>query len=264
MFFRKFKHKIESGGGHNSTCVLFKSTFAGFTIIPFFILMGVFNQWTHLYLKLRSNCRCNCSSPMLTRAKIQTETHCEWPKVPRYPLHQHACSRFPLGIPWRPDSVLNNRLPTLSGKGCARRLLAFYRKFKLDHLTSGGYNLLWSTLRTWNFIFLKRSKGRGGQRRERPGPVLSTLAQSSNLSRWSFQRHCIRSAAISLQGEPGDEARRAPCLQTSPSPVLGSLFFQVFCFRKRVYFSLYVLWIYHNWFWQLLILLNEHIIKILF
>ena len=136
VFFRKFKKKIE-GVGHNSTCVLFKSTFAGFTIIPFFILMGFFNQWTRLYLKLRSNCRCNCSLPMLTRGKIQTETHCEWPKVPRYPLHQHACSRFPLGIPWRPNSTLHNRLPTLSGKGCSGRLLASF---------TGSLNLIVSPL----------------------------------------------------------------------------------------------------------------------
>lgn len=87
MFFKKVQKENRKpgaglgGGGagseHNGTCVLPESTFAGFTIIPFFILMGVFNQWTQLYLKLRSNCRCNCSSPMLTTVKIQTETHCE-------------------------------------------------------------------------------------------------------------------------------------------------------------------------------------------
>lgn len=76
-------------------------TFAGFIIIPFFMLIGVFNQWIYLYLKLRSNCGCNCSAPVLTTVRIQTKTHCEWPKVPRYPLHQHTCSRFPLGIAWR-------------------------------------------------------------------------------------------------------------------------------------------------------------------
>lgn len=168
VFFLSSK-KNGKGRGHNSTCVLFESTFAGFTIIPFFILTGVFNQWTHLYLKLRSNCRCNCSSPMLTRVKIQTETHCEWPKVPRYPLHQHACSRFPLGIPWRArfNSAEHTANPIWK-RVCKAPSRLFHSKFKPDHLTFSGYNLLLSTLRTWYFICLKRSKKKrgGGQKRE--------------------------------------------------------------------------------------------------
>lgn len=121
--------------------------------------MGVFNQWTHLYLKLRSNCRCNCSSPMLTRVKIQTETHCEWPKVPRYPLHQHACSRSPLGIPWRARfNSEENAANPIWKRVCEAPSRLFDSAFKPDHLTFSGYNLLLSTLRIWYFIYLKRSK----------------------------------------------------------------------------------------------------------
>ncbi|EAX00042.1 hCG1660539 [Homo sapiens] len=57
------------------------------------------------------------------------------------------------------DSVLNNMLPALSGKGCARRLLAsFTGSLNLIISPLGIYNLLFSTLRTWYFIYLKRSK----------------------------------------------------------------------------------------------------------
>lgn len=135
--FQKVQEENRKGRKvHNSTCVLTESTFAGFTIIPLFILMGVFNQWIRLYLKLRSNCRCNCSAPMLTTVRIQTKTHCEWPKVPRYPLHQHTCPRFPLGIPWQRQIqcwiTCRKRYLEKGVQGASR---PFHRKFKPDHLT---------------------------------------------------------------------------------------------------------------------------------
>lgn len=137
-FSRKFKKANRTGGqgaggriGHCNTCVLPESTFAGPTIIPFFIFMGVFNQWIHRYLKRRSNCRCNCSATALTTVRIQTKTHCEWPKVPRYPLHQQTCSGSPLGIPWRRPT----RHQAQPGKVCHAPPCLFYRKFKPDQLT---------------------------------------------------------------------------------------------------------------------------------
>lgn len=128
--------------------------------------MGVFNQWTHLYLKLRSNCRCNCSLPMLTRVKIQTQTHCEWPEVPRYPLHQQACSTVPLGIPWRGrfHSAKQAANPIWK-RVCWAPSHLFYRKFKSDHLTFSGYNLLLSTLWTWYFISAERSRRKKKKKR---------------------------------------------------------------------------------------------------
>lgn len=150
-------------------------------------------------------------------------------------------------------------------KGVQGAFSPLLQKFKPDHLTFSGYNLLLSTLRTWYFIFLKRSKRRKeGSRGSEPSPCAQPTGSEQQPAQ--VQLPAALHQILSDQS-PGWTQRwntPVPCLRTSRAPVLGSLFFQVFCFRKRVYFSLYVLWIYHNWFWQLLILLNEHIIKILF
>lgn len=99
--FRKFRKKTEEGVGSAAPVAVLKASSAALPDSLCLIFMGAFNWWIYLYLKAWSNCRCNCSSPMLTTVRTQTKTHCEWPEVPRYPLHQHTCSRAPLGIAWR-------------------------------------------------------------------------------------------------------------------------------------------------------------------
>lgn len=141
---------------------------------------------------------------MLTTVRTQTKTHCEWPEVPRYPLRQHTCSRVSTGnCLAETDLVLNNTLPALSRKGCARCLShLFYTS--LHPITSPlGEYVLFSTLRTWYFVYLGGSKRRkeGGRTRGSHGRpslplVRVSCTQHSTLEEQpvqvTLQQCCIR------------------------------------------------------------------------